>query len=540
MIEYQLNSHKRKFYLFNYDNNLQLMLEHGIVGISSPVKNLRSVCNLEDSLKELNKILDEQLENSIEAKSTFPKFIFDIKIGDVVCLSNSKHIKAIGVVESNYQYKQSKELNHIRFVNWIHVEDIEMEDGNHRVKIREISNDNNHDIIEKYLNDYITNRDDTSLLVNYPSRITVEQYLDYFKIFPITNSEYRILKYISKKPNGANLRELSSVFEKYHSEKIIEQFATRVCTFYNIINDGYDYTHNLFNGYLVDGELYLTLKVELETALFKEGYNEVDEEMYGVEQACESSVFGMKDYHRLVDILYKKRNIYLYGNWGCGKSFLARRLSYLILEKRSLKNILHIKIHPGLTYESILNSGLISNFIEQAIANRLENFVIIFEDAHENNLNNILGELTYLIADNNRRKENALDVTFMDEKLYLPKNIFTIITSRDLPDPLNSTLLSNTVYYEVETQYNERFRLLFNDEKLGVLICENYSKINEILLPYNFSINHGLFIKGSNGVTYDDYKMVLDYKIMPLLKTIKLEEKDYKNIMRLLENVKKD
>lgn len=540
MIEYQLNSQKRNYFLFNYDNNLQLMLEHGIIGLNSSVKSLRNVINQKNSLNQLNKKLEEQLENSIEEKKLFPLFIFDIKIGDVVCLSDNKTIKAIGVVESDYQFKQSKELNHVRFVDWIHVEDIKMEDGNHRVKIREVVCKKNHDIIEKYLNDYIANRDDTSLLVNYPSRITIEQYIEYFEVYPVSKIETRILKYISKKPNGANYREIRNAFENYNIEKIIEHFAARICTYHNIVNDEYDYAHNLFNGYLEDGELHVKLKSELETALFKEGNQLSDEEIYDVDQACEDSVFGMQEYHRLLDILYKKRNIYLYGDWGCGKSFLARKLSYLIIEKRLLKNVLHIKIHPALTYQSLLESKLIINFIEQANANRLENFVIIFEDAHENNLNTILGELTYLIADNNRRKENALDVSYLDEKLYLPKNIFTIITSRKIPNPLDNTLLSNTVYYEVETQYNERFRLLFNDVKLGGLISDTYSKINDILRSYNFSINHGLFIKGNNGVTYEEYKIVLKYKIIPLIKSIKISVEDNKKILELIDNVKQN
>ena len=80
---------------------------------------------------------------------------------------------------------------------------------------------------------------------------------------------------------------------------------------------------------------------------------------------------------------------------------------------------------------------------------------------------------------------------------------------------------------------------MFENIKLGSWIAKTYLEVNEILDKYNFSINHGLFLKSSRGVNLEEYEIIVRYKIKPILKRL-LEYHDYQKIIKLIsENIDK-
>ena len=60
--------------------------------------------------------------------------------------------------------------------------------------------------------------------------------------------------------------------------------------------------------------------------------------------------------------------------------------------------------------------------------------------------------------------------------------------------------------------------------------------IVEILKPYNFSINHGLFLKKNRGINMKEYEIVVDYKIKPIVKNLIIDE-DYEKIDKLISKI---
>ncbi|MDL2211263.1 hypothetical protein LJB88_00085 [Erysipelotrichaceae bacterium OttesenSCG-928-M19] len=539
--------HLRKYFLFNYENDFRTMLDNNLIGLRNAERDLSAIYNALDPSHELDKVLTATGVSSNAEKNMFQKFLFDMNLGDAVCLIDSKSIWAVGIIESNYQFNYNKELPHARKVKWLSTNKIDFEDGNHRIRIREVEKEETHQIIEEIINEALLNEDDNGLLINYPSRVTVERYLAFFKRIHFNPHEVEFLNIIyQSQPNGISIFELQKSFDGINVEETIEILSRKISRRFNLPSVEGRYSPNLFNGVLIDGHLCLVLKNELSKALVKANIvsNTFDNtnEKYTVKNAIKDSVYPTIWFEEALALLKSKRNLLILGDWGTGKSYFARRLAFLLMGHRTLDNILHIKLHSSLTYEKLMvdeSSRILYRFIEKARNNSMDDFVIIFEGCHQMDLENSLGEISYLFEDNNREREAALDVIFDDKKYYIPNNIFTISTARNTPNLFSQYDLSNILIFELYAIYDNKFINMFEDINFGTWIAQTFSDVNKILEKYNFSINHGLFLKKGRGVNLEEYNIVVRYKIDPILKRL-LEVNDYQKIKKLInKNLKK-
>lgn len=538
------NKHLRDYFLFNYDNDYRTMIDNSIIGLRSVEQNLTPIFNSGQPEYELEQLLAKH-NLTEDQKNSLKKFIFEIKIDDGIALADKDHILAIGVVESNYRYTPNTELPHARKVRWLFQGKLNIEDGNQRIRIRKVSKEITHDIIEEKINEALISEGDNGLLINYISHVTTEQYLDFFKKVTLNPHELELLNIIYyAAPEGVSIFELQKLFDGVNIETSLEKLARKISRRFKLGRIDDQYIPNILNGVLRDGHICLLLKKELSEALEKADLidkSTLSSSDYTIKHALVNSVYPASYFEEILCLLKEKRSIHLTGPWGTGKSYFARRLAYLINGHRDVSNILHLQMHSAQTYNDLLcdeGSRILYRFIERARKDTMQNFVIILEDCHEVHLSTILGEIEYLLEDNNREKEAALDVSFDDKKYYIPQNIYVIKTSREVNHNINSEEFSNVLIVDMEAMYNQRFINMFNNPSLGIELSNTFTKVNAILEDYSISINHGLFLKKDRGITLEEYDVVIKYKLEPLFKRL-IKQADYDKIFKLINSGRK-
>lgn len=530
----------RHYYILNHDNDLRTMLDNDVVGVAGSDVDLGSIFETSDPKQTFHNLVDGNLRINQTTKKALERLIFDVEIGDAVVLADKDNVYAVGIIESDYRFRRNDELPNSRKVRWLSKEKMKMEDGNPRIKMRKITKEENHKIIDEIINNALG--DDREVLVNYLSKITVEKYINFFKKNKLNPHEVEILNLIYRKGRiGLSFYELRKHFDGIDVEESIEALARKISRRFNLAKIDGAYLPNIFNTIIRDGQTFLIMKQDLEEALVKTHVVSKDyrqgEVNYTLKDALNNSVYSAKFFEEILDLLLTKRNINLVGPWGTGKSYFARKLSYLVMSNRDLNNVLHLKMHPSQTYQELLfenHKRILYYFIERARKNLSINYVIILEDCHEVDLNKVLGEVAYLMEDNNRSKDAAVDVVFDDKKFYLPNNIYVIKTYRNEEVAFSALDISNTLIVDMKGIFNNRFINMFQDVMFGRWLANTFTEVNNILEKYYLSFNHGLFLKRKRGITPKEYDVILRYKIMPILKRVPISVEDYKKLINIL------
>jgi len=531
----------RKYFFFNYGELYRYMIEHHVIGLSKfNTTDLSLTYNAEDPRYNLNDKLSRIKDVTVDDKTTFAKFMFDMEIGDIVCLSDSNSIRAIGVIESNYQYARDKQIAHRRIVRWINKDKLSVDVGNHRISIREIEIPSTLNKVESIINELLID-EDPHLINTIHSQISVEQYIAMFEEITLNPMELELLNLIYRsKGQGLSIYDLQKQYVSIDVADELESIARKLCRFFKVKKVEGQYTPNLFNGIVKDGHICLVMKKELASALEQTGNiiqieNDLHQE-YTFKHAQSNSVYPNEMFEEAFNLLEKKRVLFIIGDWSTGKSYFAKKLAYLTIGEKKTENILHMKMSDKLTYDSLMNekSGILFKFIEKARRDPMESYVIIFEESHLIDLSEIAPEFSYLLEENNRGMENALDVSFEENKFYLPTNLYTIATFLDVKNVFTIDNIKNNVIFEMTPMYNERFKNMFANQKLGQFIIDTYRNLNLILKKYGITINHGLFLKRDRGLTLDEYNILVKYKLEPVLK--RLIDKDEFEIVKMRMN----
>lgn len=255
------------------------------------------------------------------------------------------------------------------------------------------------------------------------------------------------------------------------------------------------------------------------------------------------------DFLQTVALLKRKKNIILQGPPGVGKTFIARKLAYEIMQEVKDANIEMVQFHQSYSYEDFiqglrptqkggfdLRDGIFYSFCQRALAHPDRPFFFIIDEINRGNLSKIFGELMMLIEADKREEKFALKLTYAEDeedRFYVPSNLYIIGTMNTADRSLaivDYALRRRFAFITLQPDYGNNFRSFLASKGLssGMVehICSAVLKVNskikeDINLGEGFQIGHSYFC---TFITNEDenkwWNEILSFELKPLLEEI--------------------
>ncbi len=293
---------------------------------------------------------------------------------------------------------------------------------------------------------------------------------------------------------------------------------------------------------------------------------EPTDEQYDVGAMLKEGVFLREtEIHRMIRILRSKKNLILQGSPGVGKTFIARKLAYVLMGSKSEKPITSVQFHQSYSYEDFVGGfrptakgdqmvferqdGPFLEVCKKAEADPDVEYVMLIDEINRGNLSRVFGELLMLIEADKRKPEFGVKLQHRqedDEGFFVPKNVY-IIGTMNLADRsltgMNVAMRRRFGFVDLKPQFNERvFTDWLSDEtemppdmqarinsRMAVL---NAAIAGDASLGFNYAVGHSFFCPpedGPAGGWEEWYKTVVDYEIRPLLREYWFDAPDKAN-----------
>jgi len=165
---------------------------------------------------------------------------------------------------------------------------------------------------------------------------------------------------------------------------------------------------------------------------------DADYAAYTMEDALSELFISEANLQNILRQVKRKKNVILQGAPGVGKTFIAKRLAWLLHGDKSERFMSTIQFHQSYSYEDFvegirptekhfeIKEGIFYNFCRRALGNPDQDYVMIIDEINRGNLSKILGELMMLIESDKRGQ--SLNLAYSDEPFTVPKNIYLIGT----------------------------------------------------------------------------------------------------------------
>ncbi len=166
---------------------------------------------------------------------------------------------------------------------------------------------------------------------------------------------------------------------------------------------------------------------------------------YSIDDILNDGCFlSLDTLEKILERLRTKKNIILQGPPGTGKTWLAKRLAFSLIEKKSHSKLRAVQFHPNLSYEDFIRGwrpsgegkltlvdGPFLQIVESASTSPMEKHVLVIEEINRGNPAQIFGEMLTLIEADKRTPEEALELCYRkseDERIFVPENLYIIGT----------------------------------------------------------------------------------------------------------------
>lgn len=447
------------------------------------------------------------------------EFYQDIKPGDIVyAKAGVKKIVGRGIVTGEYYFdKAAKEYQHRRKIDWTNKGTWELK---YQVAMKTLTNFNKYPDTIVYMDQLINGEtiEESSLLI----------------------TEFKAWLLQQKQQNGEPLND-KTIAQKISSLKDIENY-------FKITVFGENDTEALRNikETVLSNEQYNKYKGVAGSSMdyyirYVESQPKIEQnDPYTITDFLQEVFIDEQPLARLLSILQNKKNLILKGAPGVGKTFIADRLAYLMMEEKDDSRIQMIQFHQSYSYEDFiegyrpkaegegfeLKQGPFVKFARKAARDPERDYFFIIDEINRGNMSKIFGELMMLIETDKRGK--SVNLLYSNEKFFVPENLYLIgmmnTADRSLA-LLDYALRRRFSFVELSPAFeNKTFKKYLekigNPDKINNVLTE-IKELNKVVseeLGSGFQIGHSYFVGDAFEVDANQrLEEVIEFEIIPQL-----------------------
>lgn len=277
--------------------------------------------------------------------------------------------------------------------------------------------------------------------------------------------------------------------------------------------------------------------------------SEVKNDQYDVSTLLQEGCFlNASNLNDILATWTTKKNLILQGPPGTGKTWLAKRLAKVLLccsSEQEKEQLQAVQFHANTSYEDFvqgyrpsrsgltLQAGPFLEFIESAKSAPDRKFVFVIEEINRGTPAQIFGELLTLLESDKRHESEALQLSYSDERIYIPTNVFVIGTMNTADRSLaimDFALRRRFAFETLKPCFNDLWLQWclkkWNNERVWSRIQTQIETVNDTiekdpLLGSQFAIGHRFVtpsIEFDNSKAVEDwYKQVVLREILPLV-----------------------
>lgn len=268
---------------------------------------------------------------------------------------------------------------------------------------------------------------------------------------------------------------------------------------------------------------------------------------YPLEKAVQGVFLASDRFSQIVDLLGRKMNVILQGPPGVGKTFIARRVAYRLMDEADPARVQMVQFHQAYAYEDFvqgyrptdeggfrLRNGVFYEFCRRAADDLDRKYVFIVDEINRGNLPRILGELMMLIEGDKRDSKYAVPLTYSNDPFYVPDNVYILgmmnTADRSLA-MVDYALRRRFGFVSLEPEFqSDGFTSYLMEagvpEEMVRKIEERMSQLNEEIradkknLGPGFEVGHSYFVPGEQDISLDEvwYSRVIRSEVEPLLR----------------------